>query len=180
MLPKASKVSKLSLLKCTATVFSLEKQSSNCNQHHPFMKYPPVVGLKCIRERTDKLTACQREWYRSIPEQWKFPQDKAKPQAKVTTVHGHPNKHGPCLKKAKEKLWSLGASQVESVISQAKRAGSRSLQESKARTGIAQHPTAPVNADTEPPSPVTAQGQSLLCSTGISLLTPETGPQLCF
>lgn len=133
-----------------------------------------------VYQREDRLNACQREWYWSIPEQWKFPQDKAKPQAKVTTVHGHPNKHGPCLKKAKEKLWSLGASQVESVISQAKCAGSWSLQEPKTRTGIAQHPTAPLKADTEPPSPVTAQEKSLLCSTGISLLTPETGPQLCF
>lgn len=33
--------------------------------------------------------------------------------------------------------------------------------------------------DREPHSAVTAQGKSLLCSTGISMLTPETGPCIC-
>lgn len=33
--------------------------------------------------------------------------------------------------------------------------------------------------ESAPRSAVTARGKSLLCSAGISLLTPETGPWLC-
>lgn len=70
---------------------------------------------------------------------------------------------------------------LESIISQAKCAGPASLQESRTRTGIAQHPKAPLQGrDTELHSAVTAQGKSLLCSTGISLLTPENGSWFCF
>lgn len=80
-----------------------------------------------------------------------FPQDKTKPQAKVTTVHGHPNNYRPCLKKAKERSWLLGESQVESIIFQAKCPESWSLQEPRTRTGIAQHPTASAKAEIQRP-----------------------------
>lgn len=71
-----------------------------------FHEIPPPCWSK-VYQRGDRSTLLARG--RDIGQSQSngnFPQGKAKPQAKVTAVHGHPN-YGPCLKKAKQRSWFL-------------------------------------------------------------------------
>lgn len=55
------------------------------------------------------MTACQSSDIGQSRSNGNFPQDKAKPQPKVTAVHGHPNKHRSCLKKTEGEVMIPGS-----------------------------------------------------------------------
>lgn len=142
----------------------LKEQSSDCSQHHPSMKNLLVVELKCTREGTDKMTACQSSDIGQTQSNGNFPQDKPNLSPKLLQFTDILTSMDLVWRECKERLWSLGVSQVEFIIFQAKCSEPRSLQESRTRTGIAQHLMAPAKTQIQSPILLLLLKESPCCS----------------